>query len=65
MQFLQKHLGQTVEGIISARKEPECPPAADAGQTAKHVVIDVVARPSQSQRIVVIIIDADRVYENF
>src|SRR5438552_622459 len=46
MQFFQKHLSQTVQSVVSARKEPEGASTAYAGEAAEHVMIDVVARPS-------------------
>src|SRR5207249_12313058 len=64
MQFFQKHLSQAVESVVSARKEPEGASAANAGKAAEHVVIDVVARPSQHKRIVVVIIDSNGIDEN-
>ena len=43
VQFFQEHLSQAVQCIISSGKQPECAAAADAGQAAQHVVIDVIA----------------------
>src|SRR5262249_48659176 len=65
MQFLQQNLRNSSQRIIPASKHPEGTATTYAGQAIEHVMIDVVSGSSQNQWIVVIVVNPDRIYQDF
>ena len=58
-------MGYAAEGVIAACEQPECAATANTGETAEHVVVDVITGSSEDEGIVIVVVDAYGVYENF
>src|SRR5215831_21277699 len=65
MQFLEQNLRNSSQCIISAGKHTEGTATTHTGQTIEHVMVDVVSGPPQNQWIVVIVVNTDRIYQDF